>query len=95
MPMATKHSLSPSNSPPLHKAPRADGGKPPKELLCSLPPTCNKGNGTTLLGTRDLEVHYAKYHAHVCEVVGCECVFPDARLLELVRYICVIEALQP
>ncbi|KAI0030637.1 hypothetical protein K488DRAFT_30185, partial [Vararia minispora EC-137] len=56
---------------------------PPRELVCNLPPTCNKGHGTHLLGTHDLEAHYAKYHAHACEAPGCECVFPDARLLEL------------
>jgi len=27
--------------------------------------------------------HYATYHAHVCGVKTCGCVFPDARLLEL------------
>ncbi|KAI0333898.1 hypothetical protein GY45DRAFT_1210516, partial [Cubamyces sp. BRFM 1775] len=53
-------------------------------ILCTLPPTCNPPNRPThLAGTRDLEAHYAMYHAHVCEEKGCGCVFPDARLLEL------------
>ncbi|TRM58744.1 hypothetical protein BD626DRAFT_410118 [Schizophyllum amplum] len=30
-----------------------------------------------------MEAHYAKYHAHVCEVDKCGCVFPDERFLEL------------
>ncbi|KAJ6607008.1 hypothetical protein B0H10DRAFT_2308381, partial [Mycena sp. CBHHK59/15] len=33
--------------------------------------------------SKDLETHYATYHAHVCEERGCNCVFPDARLLEI------------
>jgi len=81
--MSTKHSLSPTTSPP-HKTARAP--PPPdtdKPFVCTLPPTCNKGAGTPLAGARELESHYAKYHAHVCAVPGCECVFPDARLLEL------------
>ncbi|KAI6023791.1 hypothetical protein BKA83DRAFT_31057 [Pisolithus microcarpus] len=36
-----------------------------------------------LANSRDLEIHYGKYHAHVCEQPGCGFVFPDARLLEL------------
>ncbi|KAF5373361.1 hypothetical protein D9615_007368 [Tricholomella constricta] len=51
-------------------------------LLCTLPPTCNH-RPTPLASTRDLETHYATYHAHVCEQGGCGAVFPDARLLEL------------
>ncbi|KAG5643353.1 hypothetical protein DXG03_001035 [Asterophora parasitica] len=53
-----------------------------KQLLCTLPPTCNH-RATPLGSTRDLETHYATYHAHVCEQGGCGAVFPDARLLEL------------
>ncbi|TFK79069.1 hypothetical protein K466DRAFT_445681, partial [Polyporus arcularius HHB13444] len=53
-------------------------------ILCSLPPTCHPPNRPTrLAGTRELEQHYALYHAHVCEEKGCGCVFHDARLLEL------------
>lgn len=52
-------------------------------LLCTLPPTCNH-KPTPIANSKDLEIHYAKYHAHVCEQKGCHCVFPDARLLELV-----------
>lgn len=51
-------------------------------LLCTLPPTCNH-RPTPIANTRDLETHYATYHAHVCEESGCGSVFPDARLLEL------------
>lgn len=55
-------------------------------LYCTLPPTCNPPSHkpTPLANTKELESHYAKHHAHVCEVRGCGCVFPDARLLELV-----------
>ncbi|KAI6122628.1 hypothetical protein EDD16DRAFT_1570147 [Pisolithus croceorrhizus] len=54
-------------------------------LLCTLPPTCNPPHNipTPLANSRDLESHYGKYHAHVCEQPGCGFVFPDARLLEL------------
>ncbi|KAG6879935.1 hypothetical protein C0992_009291 [Termitomyces sp. T32_za158] len=51
-------------------------------LLCTLPPTCNH-KPTPLADSRELEAHYATYHAHVCEHHGCGTVFPDARLLEL------------
>ncbi|KAJ7308573.1 hypothetical protein DFH08DRAFT_719782, partial [Mycena albidolilacea] len=51
-------------------------------LLCT--PTCNH-HTTPIANSRDLEVHYATYHAHVCEEQGCDCVFPDARLLEIIR----------
>jgi hypothetical protein len=54
-----------------------------RPLLCTLPPTCNN-KPTPLSNTRELESHYATYHAHVCEQPGCGSVFPDARLLELV-----------
>ncbi|KAH0836837.1 hypothetical protein J3R83DRAFT_8622, partial [Lanmaoa asiatica] len=58
-----------------------------RALLCTLPPTCNPplNTPTPIANSRDLEIHYGKYHAHVCEQRGCGCVFPDARLLELVR----------
>ncbi|KAH7890972.1 hypothetical protein F5I97DRAFT_1934071 [Phlebopus sp. FC_14] len=54
-------------------------------LLCTLPPTCNPPHNTPtpIANSRDLEIHYAKYHAHVCEQRGCGLVFPEARLLEL------------
>jgi hypothetical protein len=52
-------------------------------LLCTLPPTCHR-HPTPIADTNDLERHYATYHAHVCGVKGCGCVFPDERLLELV-----------
>ncbi|KAJ7860486.1 hypothetical protein B0H14DRAFT_2205760, partial [Mycena olivaceomarginata] len=51
-------------------------------LLCTLPPTCNH-HPTPIANSKDLEAHYATYHAHVCEEQGCNCVFPDARLLEI------------
>ncbi|KAF4610690.1 hypothetical protein D9613_007103 [Agrocybe pediades] len=51
-------------------------------LLCSLPPTCHR-QPTPLANTNELEKHYAKFHAHVCEYERCGCVFTDARLLEL------------
>ncbi|KAL5513445.1 hypothetical protein ACEPAH_3844 [Sanghuangporus vaninii] len=54
-------------------------------LFCSLPPTCNPPHNepTPLANVSELESHYAKYHAHVCEERGCAVVFPNARLLEL------------
>ncbi|KAJ7777434.1 hypothetical protein B0H16DRAFT_1505479 [Mycena metata] len=51
-------------------------------LLCTLPPTCNH-QPTPIANSKDLETHYATYHAHVCEEPNCDCVFPDARLLEI------------
>ncbi|KAJ7035589.1 hypothetical protein C8F04DRAFT_1097768 [Mycena alexandri] len=51
-------------------------------LLCTLPPTCNH-QPTPIANPKDLETHYATYHAHVCEEPNCDCVFPDARLLEI------------
>ncbi|KAJ6458140.1 hypothetical protein C8R47DRAFT_914211, partial [Mycena vitilis] len=51
-------------------------------LLCTLPPTYNH-RPTPIANSNDLETHYATYHAHVCEENGCDCVFPDARLLEI------------
>ena len=53
-------------------------------LLCTLPPTCHR-HPTPIADTNDLERHYATYHAHVCSVKDCGCVFPDGRLLELVN----------
>lgn len=55
-------------------------------LLCTLPPTCHR-HPTPIADTNDLERHYATYHAHVCGVKGCGCVFPDGRLLELVSWL--------
>jgi hypothetical protein len=74
--------------PPMFKASRmSDAHARDRALLCTLPPTCNPplNKPTTIANSRDLEIHYGKYHAHVCELRGCGCVFPDARLLELVR----------
>ncbi|KAG6381785.1 hypothetical protein JVT61DRAFT_392 [Boletus reticuloceps] len=36
-------------------------------LLCTLPPTCNPPHNkpTPIADSRDLEIHYGKYHAHV------------------------------
>ncbi|KAH6915817.1 hypothetical protein BKA70DRAFT_1556399 [Coprinopsis sp. MPI-PUGE-AT-0042] len=51
-------------------------------LICTLPPTCNR-KPTPLANSKELESHYSKYHAHVCEDSGCGCVFPEPRLLEL------------
>ncbi|KAG7094227.1 hypothetical protein E1B28_007833 [Marasmius oreades] len=77
-------SLSPPSSPssPSHKSSRILPDKGAHQLLCTLPPTCNH-RPTYLANSKDLEAHYATYHAHVCEEKGCNCVFPDARLLEL------------
>ncbi len=73
---------SPSRTP---KAPRVTASAR-SPLLCTLPPTCHLPNRPTpLSNSRALETHYATHHAHVCSSPGCGCVFPDARLLELVR----------
>jgi hypothetical protein len=82
-----------SSSSPSHisKATRTNSatkhGTTGHPLLCTLPPTCNPphNHSTPIANSKDLELHYAKYHAHVCEDSRCGCVFPDARLLELVR----------
>ncbi|KAG6334845.1 hypothetical protein ID866_4250, partial [Astraeus odoratus] len=69
----------------MNKASRTSAGSTGPGLLCTLPPTCNPPHNkpTPLANSRDLEIHYGKYHAHVCEQHGCGFVFPDARLLEL------------
>ena len=92
-PMANKRPLTPPSSSssldtPTPKAARTS--LPPTTnplLFCTLPPTCHPPSNrpTPLKDARELEAHYAKYHAHVCEVFGCMSVFPDARTLDLVR----------
>ncbi|KAJ7308586.1 hypothetical protein DFH08DRAFT_490648 [Mycena albidolilacea] len=68
---------------PTSKAQRTtDASSTAHPLLCTLPPTCNH-HPTPIANSKDLEAHYATYHAHVCEEQGCNCVFPDARLLEI------------
>ncbi|KAJ3812063.1 hypothetical protein F5876DRAFT_64262 [Lentinula aff. lateritia] len=78
-----------SPSSPTHKASRttASPASSANPLLCTLPPTCST-HPTALADTRELEAHYAKYHAWVCQAAKstsgtCGNVFPDARLLEL------------
>jgi hypothetical protein len=91
MSTSIKRQLSPSPST-TPKAPRVIKSLPAwSPLLCTLPPTCHPPNQPTPLSdTRALEAHYATHHAHVCSSPGCGCVFPDSRLLELVRqYICL------
>ncbi|KAJ3740394.1 hypothetical protein DFH05DRAFT_1528963 [Lentinula detonsa] len=79
---------SPSSpSSPEHKSSRTTSKPAESSLLCTLPPTCNT-KPTVLANTQELEVHYAKYHAWVCQASKstngiCGNVFPDARLLEL------------
>ena len=82
-----QHTPSPSRTSSPAGTPKAQRVSAPvrSPLLCTLPPTCNLPNhATPLSNTRALEAHYAAYHAHVCSSPGCGCVFPDARLLELV-----------
>ncbi|KAF8166613.1 hypothetical protein K438DRAFT_1730707 [Mycena galopus ATCC 62051] len=67
---------------PTSKAQRTTQASSTAPLLCTLPPTCNH-HPTPIADSKDLEAHYATYHAHVCEEEGCKCVFPDARLLEI------------
>ena len=73
-----------SKSTRTHLSPGSGGHK--AGLQCTLPPTCNppRNHPTLIASTKDLEAHYARYHAHVCESPACGCVFPDARLLDLV-----------
>ena len=82
--------VSPAAEPPSkarRTTPSRSSGTDPLPLLCTLPPTCNPPNRPTpLANSKDLESHYATYHAHVCEEKGCGCVFPEARLLELVSW---------
>ena len=83
-----QHTPSPSRTSSPAGTPKAQRVTTPlrSPLLCTLPPTCHLPNhATPLPDTRALEAHYASYHAHVCSSPGCGCVFPDARMLELVR----------
>ncbi|KAG0697928.1 hypothetical protein DFH29DRAFT_943965 [Suillus ampliporus] len=71
---------------PMYKSTRTtQEASEDRHLLCTLPPTCNPPHNrpTPIANSRDLEAHYGKYHAQVCEQKGCGFVFPDARLLEL------------
>ncbi|KZV87170.1 hypothetical protein EXIGLDRAFT_724056 [Exidia glandulosa HHB12029] len=80
---ASASTSSNHNPPKLARASTEEIASAP--LICTLPPTCCPPHGrpTPLKDTRDLEAHYARWHAHVCEADGCGRVFPDARLLEL------------
>lgn len=83
-----QHTPSPSRISSPAGTPKAQRVSTPlrSPLLCTLPPTCHLPNhATPLADTRALEAHYAAYHAHVCSSPNCGCVFPDARMLELVR----------
>lgn len=96
----TRSSSSDSDSPtlePTAKSTRTNKSSA-RPLLCTLPPTCNppRNQPTHIANSRELETHYATYHAHVCEYQGCGCVFPDAKLLELVSLrsvLCIISRL--
>ncbi|KAJ6477477.1 hypothetical protein DFH09DRAFT_1292996 [Mycena vulgaris] len=84
---ASSSSSTSATAPPTSKAQRTTPGPEASSstvhpLLCTLPPVCNH-NPTPIANAKDLETHYATYHAHVCEESGCNCVFPDARLLEI------------
>ncbi|KAG1747968.1 uncharacterized protein EDB91DRAFT_1115738 [Suillus paluster] len=82
-PPSQSTSLSPETEP-MYKSSRQEASGD-RHLLCTLPPTCNPPHNrpTPIANSRDLEAHYGKYHAQVCEQKGCGFVFPDARLLEL------------
>ncbi|KAF9478260.1 hypothetical protein BDN70DRAFT_880224 [Pholiota conissans] len=71
-----------SSSSPVVGSANANANNAKAPLLCNLPPTCHR-QPTPIANTTELERHYAKYHAHVCEERGCGCVFPEARLLDL------------
>ena len=88
-PRTSTHSSSSTSSTPSEPAPKTTRISISKEqaqpnLLCTLPPTCHPPHNrpTPIANSKDLEIHYANFHAHVCE--DCRGVFPDARLLELV-----------
>ncbi|KAF7309561.1 hypothetical protein MIND_00327100 [Mycena indigotica] len=76
---SSESSTSASTSPNA-KAQRTNTENSKHPLLCTLPPTCHQHH-THISSSKDLEAHYATYHAHVCET--CSCVFPEARILEL------------
>ena len=81
--------LSPSSS--VAKAQRLSGraaSEGSHHILCTLPPTCHPPHNkpTIVANTQELESHYAKYHAFVCEEEHCGAVFPGPRLLELVGH---------
>ncbi|KAG2143775.1 uncharacterized protein EDB93DRAFT_568363 [Suillus bovinus] len=82
---STSKSLSPEPEPMYKSSRTAEETTGDRRLLCTLPPTCNPPHNrpTPIANSRDLELHYGKYHAQVCEQKGCGFVFPDARLLEL------------
>ncbi|KAF7371036.1 hypothetical protein MSAN_00737800 [Mycena sanguinolenta] len=81
---SSSSSTSAATAAPSSKAPRTTDASSSSSmpLLCTLPPTCNH-HPTPIANSKDLEAHYATYHAHVCEEEACKCVFPDARLLEI------------
>lgn len=86
LPSQSSSSLLSTEPEPMYKSSRtAEEATGDRRLLCTLPPTCNPPHNrpTPIANSRDLEAHYGKYHAQVCEQKGCGFVFPDARLLEL------------
>ena len=57
-------------------------------IWCKLPPTCAHPNPATAChGVKELESHYAQFHAFVCQAEGCSCVFDREHYLNLVRSI--------
>ncbi|OAX35416.1 hypothetical protein K503DRAFT_868289 [Rhizopogon vinicolor AM-OR11-026] len=84
-PSSPSLSLTPEPEPMYKSSRIAQEASGDRRLLCTLPPTCNPPHNrpTPIANSRDLELHYGKYHAQVCEQKGCGFVFPDARLLEL------------
>ncbi|GJE98617.1 hypothetical protein PsYK624_148510 [Phanerochaete sordida] len=90
--MSAKRPLSPRSSSPSSPSSTVKALRltPPesameRQLLCTLPPTCNPpaNRPCHLASAAELERHYATYHAHVCAEKGCGAVFPEPRLLEL------------
>jgi hypothetical protein len=54
-------------------------------IHCTLPPTCNPPNKpTALFSVEELEAHYSKYHAFVCNAERCHAVFDREHYLNLV-----------
>lgn len=69
----------------LRTEPASDADVEGEVIHCTLPPTCNPPNKpTALFGVEELEAHYSKYHAFVCNAEGCHAVFDREHYLNLV-----------
>lgn len=65
----------------------ADPEQEKEPIWCNLPPTCSQPHKpTACYGVDELEAHYARFHAYICEADGCNCVFDREHYLTLVRF---------